>query len=182
MFQALKQVSLFFLLPQVVAWISCNNLYSNGVLGIKMGFSFFLLPQVVAGVLDQEKKWVIRSVEGIRAAAALLPHKQPTDELRVELYGSTPTELQPLLGAVTAAGYEGKLWLYLEHSYLYRIPCDEQVQQLKGAKWVKIWGYDIDEFELNLEAMCIEKKNTCNYLINNWFMIIRYNYINRFEI
>ena len=137
-------------------------------LGIKMGFSFFLLPQVVAGVLVQEEEWWIRSVEGIRAAAALLAHKQPTDGLRVELYGSTPTELKPLLGAVKAAGYEGELQLDLKHSYLNNIPCDEQVQQLKGAKWVKIWGYNIDEFELNLEEMCIEKKtNTCNYLINN---------------
>ena len=99
-----------------------------------MGFSFFLLPQVVAGVLVQEKEWEIESVEGIRAAAALLPHKQPTDELRVELDGSTPTELQPLLGAVKAAGYEGKLRLDLYHSYHNKIPCDEQVQQLKGAK------------------------------------------------
>ena len=99
-----------------------------------MGFSFFLLPQVVAGVLVQEKEWKINSVEGISAAAALLPHKQPTDELRVELDSSTSTELKPLLGAVTAAGYEGKLWLKLWHSYDNRIPCDEQVQQLKGAK------------------------------------------------
>ena len=100
-----------------------------------MGFSFFLLPQVVAGILVQEKEWGIRSVEGIKAATALLPHKQPTDGLRVELGGSTPTELKPLLGAVTATGYEGELRLSLWHSYHNTIiPCDEQVQQLKGAK------------------------------------------------
>ena len=40
----------FFLLLQVVAWISCNNLYSIGVLGIRMGLSFFLWPQVVAWI------------------------------------------------------------------------------------------------------------------------------------
>ena len=132
--------------------MNCNNLYSIGVLGIKMGFSFLLLPQEVAGVLVQEKGWWIRSVEGIRAAAALLFHKQPTDLLSVDLRSSTPTELKSFWGAVTAAGYEGKLW----HSFNNDIPCDEQVQQLKGAKWVNIWGYDIDEFELNLESMCIE--------------------------
>ena len=96
--------------------------------------SFFLLPQVVAGVLVQEKEWKIESVEEIRAATALLPHKQPTDELRVELDSSTPTELQPLLGAVEAAGYEGELRLPLGHSHDNKIPCDEQVQQLRGAK------------------------------------------------
>ena len=103
-----------------------------------MGFSFFLLPQVVAGVLVQEKEWKIRSVEGISAATALLAHKQPTDVLRVVhgLYSPTPTstELKPLFVAVKAAGYEGKLWLRLDHSYRNKIPCDEQVQQLKGAK------------------------------------------------
>ena len=99
-----------------------------------MGFSFFLLPQVVAGVLVQEKEWEIRFVEGMRAATALLFHKQPTDELSVELKWTTPTELKPLLGAVKAAGYEGKLRLSLWHSYNKNIPCDEQVQQLKGAK------------------------------------------------
>ena len=114
--------------------MNCNNLYSNGVLGIKMGFSFFLLLQVVAGIIVQKKEWKISSVEGIRAAAALLPHQQPTDVLRVEFGFSTSTELQPLLGAVTAAGYEGGLWLSLRHSFNNDIPCDEQVQQLKGAK------------------------------------------------
>ena len=101
-----------------------------------MGFSFFLLPQVAAGVLVQEKEWRIRSVEEIKAATALLPHQQPTDGLSVELDSSTstPTELQPLLGAVRATGYEGELRLDLKHSYDNRIPCDEQVQQLKGAK------------------------------------------------
>ena len=99
-----------------------------------MGFSFFLLPQVVVGVLVQEKEWKIRSVEEIRAAAALLFHKQPTDGLRVELDSSTSTELKPLWGAVKAAGYEGELRLDLWHSYGNDIPCDEQVQQLKGAK------------------------------------------------
>ena len=88
----------------------------------------------MAGVLVQEKEWEIRSVEEIRAAAALLPHKQPTDGLRIELDSSTSTELQPLLGAVKAVGYEGKLRLDLGHSYHNKIPCDEQVQQLKGAK------------------------------------------------
>ena len=43
-----KLVSLFFLIPQVLTWISRNN--SIGVLGIKMGFSFFLLPQVMAWI------------------------------------------------------------------------------------------------------------------------------------
>ena len=99
-----------------------------------MGFSFFLLPQVVAGVLVQEEEWYIMSVEGMRAAAALWAHKPPTDVLRVLLRSSTPTELNPLLGAVKAAGYEGKLRLDLWHSYYNTIPCDEQVQQLKGAK------------------------------------------------
>ena len=99
-----------------------------------MGFSFFLLPQVVAGVLVQEQEWWIRSVEEIKAATALLPHKQPTLELTVVLDGSTPTELKPLLGSFTATGYEGRLRLALTESYLNRIPCDEQVQQLKGAK------------------------------------------------
>ena len=89
---------------------------------------------MVAGVLVQKKEWKIESVEGIRAATALLPHKQPTDELRVGLDGSTPTELEPLWGAVEAAGFEGELWLDLFHSYYNKIPCDEQVQQLKGAK------------------------------------------------
>ena len=74
------------------------------------------------------------SVEGIKAATALLAHKQATDELRVELDSSTSTELKPLLGAVTATGYEGKLRLDLWHSHDNKIPCDEQVQQLKGAK------------------------------------------------
>ena len=89
---------------------------------------------MVAGVLVQEKEWKIESVEGIRAAAALLPHKQPTDELSVVLGSSTPTELKPLLGAVEATGYEGELWLSLWHSYENKIPCDEPVQQLQGAK------------------------------------------------
>ena len=89
---------------------------------------------MVAGVLVQEKEWEIWSVEGIKAAAALLPHKQPTDVLRVELDSFTPTELQPLLGAVKAAGYEGELSLDLWHSFNNDIPYDEQVQQLKGAK------------------------------------------------
>ena len=89
---------------------------------------------MVAGVLVQEKEWEIWSVEEIKAATALLPHKQPTDVLRVVLDGSTSTELKPLLGAVKAAGYEGELWLDLLHSYRNKIPCDEQVQQLKGAK------------------------------------------------
>ena len=92
-----------------------------------MGFAFFLLPQVVAGVLVQEKEWEIRSVEGIKAAAALLPHKQPTDVLRVELDSSTSTELKPLLGAVKATGYEGELWLDLLHSH-------DKKQQQKGTK------------------------------------------------
>ena len=87
----------------------------------------------MAGIFVQEKEWKIRSVEGIRAATALLPHKQPTDVLRVELDSSTSTELQPLWGAVKATGYEGKLGLSLWHSF-NKIPCDEQVQQLKGAK------------------------------------------------
>ena len=99
-----------------------------------MGFSFFLLPQVVAGVLVQEEKWKIESVEEIRAATALLPYKQPSDELRVVLYFSTPSELKPLLGAVKATEYEGKLRLNLDHSRSNNILCDEQVQQLKGAK------------------------------------------------
>ena len=93
---------------------------------------------MVAGVLVQEKEWKIESVEEIRAATALWPHKQPTDGLRVELDSFTPTppptELQPLWGAVEAAGFEGELWLDLFHSYYNKIPCDEQVQQLKGAK------------------------------------------------
>ena len=100
-----------------------------------MGFSFFLLPQVVAGVLVQEKEWEIKSVEEIRAATAVLAHKQPTDGLSVDLRSSTPTELKPLLGAVKAAGYEGELLLFLRHPYHNTIiPYDEQVQQLKGAK------------------------------------------------
>ena len=86
---------------------------------------------MVAGVLVQEKEWEICSVERMRAAAALLPHKQPTDLVRVESDMYTPTtELKPVLGAVKAAGYEGKLRLDLMH-YLNKIPC---VQQLKGAK------------------------------------------------
>ena len=91
---------------------------------------------MVAGVLVQEEEWEIRSVEEIRAAAALSPHKQPTDWMRVELDSPTPTptELKPLLGAVKAAGYKGKLRLTLGYSYRNKIPCDEQVQQLKGAK------------------------------------------------
>ena len=97
-------------------------------------FFFFLLPQVVAGVLVQEKEWKIESVEEIRAATALLPHKQATDGLSVGLQIPTPTELQPLLGAVEATGFEGKLRLALNHSYSNDIPCDEPVQQLKGAK------------------------------------------------
>ena len=76
-----------------------------------MGFSFLLLPQIVAGVLVQEKEWEIMSVEEIRAAAALLAHKQPTDGLSVKLDGSSSTELKPLLCAVKARGYEGKLRL-----------------------------------------------------------------------
>ena len=82
---------------------------------------------MVAGVLVQEKEWKIISVEGISAAAALLPHKQPTDELRVELDSSTSTELKPLLGAVKAAGYEGKLLLTPLHSH-------DKKQQLQGTK------------------------------------------------
>ena len=105
---------------------------------------------MVAGVFVQEEEWEISSVEEIRAATALLFHKPPTDGLSVELDSSTSTELKPFLGAVKATGYEGKLRLDLCHFYLYKIPCDEQVQQLKGAKWVNIWGYNIDELELNL--------------------------------
>ena len=89
---------------------------------------------MVAGVLVQEKEWEIRSVEGIKAATALLFHKQPTDGLRVELGSSSSTELKPLLGAVKATEYEGKLRLTLHQSYNNYIPCDEQVQQLKEAK------------------------------------------------
>ena len=76
---------------------------------------------MVAGVLVQEKEWWIRSVEGIRAATALLAHKQPTDVLRVELYSSTSTELKPLLGAIKATGYEGKLRLtpLFSHNLLF---------------------------------------------------------------
>ena len=92
-----------------------------------MGFSFFLLPQVVAGVLVQEKEWQIRSVEGIITGTALLTHKQPTDGLRIELDGSTSTELKPLLGAVKARGYEGMLCLTPLHSH-------DKKQQLKGTK------------------------------------------------
>ena len=88
---------------------------------------FSFLPQVVAGVLVQEKEWEIRSVEGIKAATALLFHKQPTDVLRVELDGSTSTELKPLLGAVKATGYEGKLRLTPLHSH-------DKKQQQKGTK------------------------------------------------
>ena len=100
-----------------------------------MAFSFFFrLPQVVAGVLDQEKKWKINSVEEIRAATALLPHKQPSETLCVGLTSPAPIELKPLLAAVRAAGYEGNLFLFLSHSHSAKIPCDEQVQQLKGAK------------------------------------------------
>ena len=89
---------------------------------------------MVAGVLVQEKEWEIRSVEEIKAATALLAHKQPTDGLRVELDSSTSTELKPLLGAVKATGYEGKLLLTPLDSYDNKIPCDEQVQQQKGTK------------------------------------------------
>ena len=92
-----------------------------------MGFSFFLLPQVVAGVLVQEKEWKIISVEGISAAAALLPHKPPTDGLRIVLDSSTSTELKPLLGAVKATGYEGKLRLTTLDSH-------NEKQQLQGTK------------------------------------------------
>ena len=97
-------------------------------------YLIFLLPQIVAGVLVQEKEWEIRSVEGIRAATALLPHKQPTDGLSVVLDSSTSTELKPLLGAVKATGYEGKLRLTPLHFHDNKIPCDEQVQQLMEAK------------------------------------------------
>ena len=95
---------------------------------------FSLLPQVAGGVLVQEEEWEISSVEEVRAATVLLPHKQPSDELRVVLDRSRPTELKPLLAAVKAAGYEGKLCLTLLHYYRCKIPCDEQMQQLKGAK------------------------------------------------
>ena len=82
---------------------------------------------MVACVLVQDKEWEIRSVEEIKAAAALLAHKQPTDVLRVELDGSTSTELKPLLGAVEATGYEGKLRLTPVHSH-------DKKQQQKGTK------------------------------------------------
>ena len=81
----------------------------------------------MARVLVQEKEWKIRSVEEIRAAAALLAHKQPTDGLRVVLRSSTSTELKPLLGAVKATGYEGKLRLTHLHSH-------DEKRQLKGTK------------------------------------------------
>ena len=99
-----------------------------------MGFSFFLLPQVVAGVLVQDEEWEIRYIEEIRAAAALLAQQEPTVELRFVLDSSTSTELKPLLGAVKATGYERKLRLNPVQSLENKIPCDEEVQQLKEAK------------------------------------------------
>ena len=101
-----------------------------------MGLSFFLLPQVVAGVLVQDEEWEIRSIEEIRAAAALLAQQEPTVELRFVLDSSTPTstELKPFLGAVKATGYERKLRLNPVQSLENKIPCDEEVQQIKEAK------------------------------------------------
>ena len=81
----------------------------------------------MAGVSVQEKEWEIRSVEGIRAATALLAHKQPTDGLSVKLDSSTSTELKPLLGAVKATGYEGKWRLTPLHYH-------DEKQQLKIIK------------------------------------------------
>ena len=89
---------------------------------------------MLASVLVQEKEWELRSVEEIRAATALLPHKLPKDVLRVVLDRSRPTEMKPLLAAVKAAGYEGKLRLEQERLSVKSIPCDELVQQLKVQK------------------------------------------------
>ena len=121
------KIDLFVLLGQVVS--NSKHVY------LALLLLCLLYLQVVAAVLPQEKEFVVNSDKSTRAVAALLPHTQPSEELRVEIFSSLPLDaLQVLTTAVTATTFEGRMRIKLKHSFENYIACDECLQPLMRAK------------------------------------------------
>ena len=86
--------------------------------------------------MQQEEEWEILSVDMLRTAIALLPHRLPEKELNVLLEDCTPTQAQQqqFIATLKQTAFEGKLRMDLSHSKEGFIPCDEMVMDLFEIK------------------------------------------------
>ena len=89
--------------------------------------------------MQQEEEWEILSVDMLRTAIALLPHRLPKTELTVLLEDSTPTQaqLQQFIATIKQTAFEGKLRIDLDHSRDNFISCDEMVKDLIDIRYVR---------------------------------------------
>ena len=86
--------------------------------------------------MSQEEEWEILSVDMLRTAIALLPHRLPEKELNVLLEDSTPTQaqLQQFIATIKQTAFEGKLMIDLSHSKESFITSDKMIMDMVGIK------------------------------------------------
>mgnify|MGYP000250577964 CR=1 FL=1 len=75
--------------------------------------------------------WTLKSADEMKAAAALLPHTKPQQEMEVyaDYSDAEAPALTALAAMITATQYKGRLWMRLGS----RTTRDEMLAQLMGA-------------------------------------------------